>query len=209
MAEKEYYIGSLGPFFYDDSELIEDPLNADESGVFATETRRTLATAGQILVKGTPTADNDVVRFADIKNLIPPGMIMMWNGIVATIPTGWQFCDGTNGTPDLRSKFILCAGTKTVGTVGANSLAGVESLSIAAANLPSHSHSISSDGVHGNHVTANAKTGAAGADKTIITTLGDSAAHTHGGATGTVGSGTALNVSPPYYTLAYIMKLAY
>ena len=209
MAEKEYYIGSLGPFFYDDAEDIEDALDPDDSGLFPSEKRRALATEGQILVKGTPASDDEVMRLKDIKDLIPPGLILLWSGSLATIPTGWQFCDGTNGTPDLRSKFILCAGTKTVGTVGANSLAGVESLSIAAANLPSHSHSISSDGVHGNHVTATANTGAAGADKTIITTLGNSAAHTHGGATGTVGSGTALNVSPPYYTLAYIMKLAY
>ena len=30
----------------------------------------------------------------------------MWGGLLANIPTGWALCDGTNGTPDLRSKFI-------------------------------------------------------------------------------------------------------
>jgi hypothetical protein len=34
------------------------------------------------------------------------GMIIMWWRPVATIPTGWQICDGTNGLPDLRDKFI-------------------------------------------------------------------------------------------------------
>ncbi|HEY2838106.1 MAG TPA: hypothetical protein VGJ26_03085, partial [Pirellulales bacterium] len=30
-------------------------------------------------------------------------------GPVATIPFGWALCDGTNGTPDLRSRFLLMA----------------------------------------------------------------------------------------------------
>lgn len=40
---------------------------------------------------------------------IPSGVIVMWHGALATIPTGWYLCDGTNGTPDLRSKFIVGA----------------------------------------------------------------------------------------------------
>jgi len=39
-----------------------------------------------------------------------PGMIMLWNGSVDTIPSGWHLCDGTVGTPDLRNKFIVAAG---------------------------------------------------------------------------------------------------
>lgn len=35
------------------------------------------------------------------------GMIVMWSGTLATIPAGWHLCDGTNGTPDLRGRFIL------------------------------------------------------------------------------------------------------
>lgn len=37
---------------------------------------------------------------------IPTGVICMWGGLLANIPTGWVLCDGTNGTPDLRSQFI-------------------------------------------------------------------------------------------------------
>ena len=37
---------------------------------------------------------------------VPAGVIVMWSGPVANIPTGWAFCDGTNGTPDLRGHFI-------------------------------------------------------------------------------------------------------
>lgn len=37
----------------------------------------------------------------------PAGMIVMWNGPGTLIPAGWVLCDGRNGTPDLRSKFVL------------------------------------------------------------------------------------------------------
>jgi len=37
---------------------------------------------------------------------IPAGLILLWHGLLANIPAGWVLCDGTNGTPDLRSKFV-------------------------------------------------------------------------------------------------------
>lgn len=43
------------------------------------------------------------------KNMMP-GMIMMWHGSVATIPSGWHLCDGAAGTIDLRNKFLVGAG---------------------------------------------------------------------------------------------------
>lgn len=38
------------------------------------------------------------------------GMIVLWSGSIETIPWGWHLCDGDNGTPDLRSKFVVGAG---------------------------------------------------------------------------------------------------
>lgn len=38
---------------------------------------------------------------------IVPGMVLMWYGTLATIPSGYQLCDGTNGTPDLRNQFLV------------------------------------------------------------------------------------------------------
>ncbi len=35
------------------------------------------------------------------------GMITMWSGDITKIPPGWALCDGTNGTPDLRGRFVL------------------------------------------------------------------------------------------------------
>lgn len=39
----------------------------------------------------------------------------MWSGTIATIPDRFQLCDGTNGTPDLRDRFIICAKQDDVG----------------------------------------------------------------------------------------------
>ena len=37
---------------------------------------------------------------------LPSGIIVMWSGTIANIPSGWVLCDGANSTPDLSSKFI-------------------------------------------------------------------------------------------------------
>ena len=42
--------------------------------------------------------------------MIPIGGIIMWSGSIVSIPNGWRLCDGTNGTPDLRDKFVVGAG---------------------------------------------------------------------------------------------------
>jgi hypothetical protein len=34
----------------------------------------------------------------------------MWQGSLATVPVLWALCDGNNGTPDLRDRFVLAAG---------------------------------------------------------------------------------------------------
>lgn len=73
------------------------------SGVKNTFTATTLAVV-------TPT-DNSLnlanTRF--VHQVLPYGSIMMWYGISSTVPTGWHICDGTNGTPDLRDRFIVGA----------------------------------------------------------------------------------------------------
>jgi len=44
--------------------------------------------------------------FGDLLPVLPAGIIVMWSGTLATIPAGWALCNGTQGTPDLRDKFI-------------------------------------------------------------------------------------------------------
>lgn len=41
---------------------------------------------------------------------VPIGVMMAWSGSIDTIPPGWALCDGDNGTPDMRGRFLIGAG---------------------------------------------------------------------------------------------------
>jgi len=74
---------------------------------------------------------------------IPSGGIIMWSGSASNIPQGWALCNGTNGTPDLRNRFIVGAGSGySPGNTGG-----------ATTNNLSHSHTVSS---HSHSITAEA-----------------------------------------------------
>ena len=67
---------------------------------------------------------------------VPRGIICMWSGLEESIPNGWNICDGTNGTPDLRDRFIVGAGNVyQEGEIG-----GEDSVILKIHHLPSHSH---------------------------------------------------------------------
>jgi hypothetical protein len=53
-------------------------------------------------------------------NGVPVGGIIMWSGTLASIPLGWQLCDGTGGTPNLIDKFVkgVATGSTDPGTTG-------------------------------------------------------------------------------------------
>ena len=44
--------------------------------------------------------------------LVPSGGVILWHGASNAVPKGWAICDGTNGTPDLRDRFVIGAGGK-------------------------------------------------------------------------------------------------
>lgn len=143
------------------------------------------------------------------------GMIMMWSGTIATIPTGWVLCNGSNGTPDLRNRFIIGAHSDTAGVAystvtGSNTQTGgtkdainVSHTHTATVSDPGHIHSFtnplagspnSSQIMRGDVLQATAYNQTASAVTGIsvgISTEGS--------------SGTNQNL-PPYYALAFIMK---
>lgn len=50
---------------------------------------------------------------------IPIGGIIMWSGSIESIPSGWLLCNGMDGTPDLRHRFIVGSGPSyAVGAIG-------------------------------------------------------------------------------------------
>jgi len=91
----------------------------------------------------------------------PSGGIIMWSGSIASIPGGWLLCNGTSGTPDLRDRFIVGAGS----TYAVNATGGFATYSLSTAQLPSHTHTGTTANVDINH-THSGSTGAMSANNT-------------------------------------------
>ena len=150
---------------------------------------------------------------------IPYGGIVLWHGTIATIPSGFQLCDGTNSTPDLRAKFVRGASPNiTPGPTG-----GSDTHTLTNAHLPSHKHNAATqgggshdhymrlgnldnrdwDGQFGQRPPADSSR----STQYYYTESGQSG-HGHGGLQlANTGSGQAFTKIPPYYALAYIMKV--
>lgn len=82
-------------------------------------------------------------------SLLVAGMIIHWYGLAASCPSGWAICDGTNGTPDLRNRFIVGAGsTYALSDSGgsASQTITVAAHVLTAAEMPSHSHGVTDPG---------------------------------------------------------------
>jgi microcystin-dependent protein len=88
------------------------------------------------------TNNTQIATTAFVRSIIPAGVILMWSGSIVSIPTGWLLCDGTNGTPNLRDRFIVGAGS----TYAVAATGGATSVTLGTTNLPSHTHSLSASG---------------------------------------------------------------
>ena len=169
---------------------------------FNTGTMVSSAVSAQIST--TAAYDNSSISIATtefVGKSVPKGVIWMWNSSAASIPLGFQLCDGTNGTPDLRDRFVVGAGnTYTVNSTGGS----------ADAVVVSHSHSVTDPG-HTHSTSVNPNFTAGGAEGGGRDSVGQTASVTGSAATGitvasTGVSGTNANL-PPYYALCYIQKM--
>ena len=168
----------------------------------------TAGASGQVLLSAggsnTPTWGNAFVA----------GMIMLWSGSSATIPTGWVLCDGSNSTPDLRNRFVVGAtSTYAVGATGGSANAIVVSHTHTATSTvtdPSHNHTPQTLG----SAQAGSDNGGAPVDASTGYGTGRTSSATSSSTTGITvatsistegSSGTNANL-PPYYALCYIMK---
>jgi hypothetical protein len=170
-----------------------------------------------INVTGVSTFNNNVNVGAGAsfigRGVIPVGGIIMWSGTIAQLGVGelsnWRLCDGTNGTPDLRSRFIVGAGTDTMNVWGFNATTGAQTFTngqtsvgvgstggkvahkLIISEMPSHQHTgkpgTTPAGGGGNQGIANDQ---------------------FGSLTGAAGGDEYHENRPPYYALAFIMRVS-
>lgn len=156
---------------------------------------------------GTNTTQIATTAFT-LANGLPSGCIVLWSGSIASIPSGWLLCNGSSGTPDLRDRFIVGAGSAyAVAATGGTADAVVVSHTHTASTIATdsgHTHSSNANGAPNGGGAGSAMTNS-GNSPGYATTTGNAniTASTTVNSAGV--SGTNQNL-PPYYALAYIQK---
>jgi hypothetical protein len=224
-------------------------VNSNLSNVISTNNSTTNITATVVYSSNiiTPkiTATNSVVTNSDVENqtiknsivignssyttssflksLLPVGMITLWYGRSTNVPSGWAICDGSNGTPDLRNKFVIggdadSATSATTSITGSPTVIGgskdaiiVEHFHTATSvvNDPGHFHNIREyiRPIDGSDSEGDATiSSSAGYTSTnyISSTQTNITVETSVSSTGTSGINANL---VPYHALYYIMKI--
>ena len=175
------------------------------------------------------TDNTQIATTAFVRDIIPTGVITMWYGSIASIPSGWYLCDGTNSTPDLRDRFIVGAGS----TYGVAATGGSANATLVSHNhtgtstftgsaLGTHTHGVTDPGhVHGGVInftgssftgpndrgSANTNTSSALTGISIVAASAGTPAGSVATSISTEGSSATNANLPPYFALAYIMKL--
>ena len=182
------------------------------------------------------TSNTTVATTAFVRSIIPAGVIMLWSGSVASIPSGWYLCDGNNSTPDLRNRFIVGAGSTyavaaTGGSADATLVSHTHTATVSdpthnhsassSVSDPGHSHSFGSTFVYnvpsGSQLNIRGDYNAVRGDYTapvlnaattgVSVSTTNTAASTGISVSNSSSGSSATNANlPPYYALAYIMK---
>jgi len=147
---------------------------------------------------------------------IVAGLIVMWSGLVANIPSGWVLCNGQNGTPDLRDRFIKGASGNPGATGGSTTHTHA-----AHTGVINHTHPVTDPGHTHPFFPRTAATGAVssivtGTLDTSSTIAGPNQPHIQSATTGITTANPAGGVSslthdspshePPYFALCFLMK---
>ena len=167
------------------------------------ETMRITSNGNVGIGTGAPTARLQVngavaaTSFAG-NGTIPVGGIIMWSGAISAIPAGWALCDGNNGTPNLKDRFVVGAGNN----YGVNATGGATTQSLNSGNLPSFS--INYNDIYysenGGSVSVPNNRGSGDTD-------GDNRGYEISRTASYSGNAAAFSIMPPYYSLAFIMRV--
>lgn len=150
------------------------------------------------------------------QHVMPRGAVVMWTGTADTIPNGWRLCDGTNGTPDLRNRFIIGASNQhPVDQNGGNETHShqitVNGHRLTTAQIPAHSHRNTKSVMHtqptspwGYVFSYDVKYASLHrANNSVVPTdsIGGNQPHSH------TATSNAVPHLPPFYALCFIKKI--
>jgi microcystin-dependent protein len=211
-------------------------LTAGNATVTGTVTTGNVTANGNISLQGNMNA-NGTVTGASFNGYgtIPLGGIIMWSGSVSAVPAGWALCDGRTAnsrqTPDLRGRFIVGAGSGAVGLTSrdVNATGGSEQITLTVGQLPAHNHQVqgttASAGAHthtvdkaptddrnftdaGGNQTLGVVADAAGTGtRSMSTSSAGDHTHSFNVTSANTGSGSPVGILPPFYALAFIMRV--
>lgn len=141
---------------------------------------------GNLNVEGQITGSSGNTTF----HMVPRGGIILWSGAITNVPSGWALCDGANGTPDLRDRFVI-----------GHSASAADGLIGETGGTTNHFHVVDIPQVESTRVGGGTEIrGGAGAIYELTT------AHTHNVNPPPANSAQASHI-PPFIRLGFIMKL--
>jgi hypothetical protein len=167
---------------------------------------QTPAITGSTDAVGSGANEPPYVQHAFIVNggleVLPRGVIAIWIGTLATIPVNWILCDGTSGTPDLRSSFVKGATVLTDIGTAAGSLTHTHTATGHTHAVAAHTHTVTAASGLGEIRTAGAVNAATTAHTHASWSDTGSSSFTSGSTTPTVSN--QVDTQPPYYAVAYV-----
>jgi len=148
-----------------------------------------------------------IIPLPFISKPMEKGIIEIFAGTLASIPEGWRLCDGANGTPDLRERFVRGVATAVTEPGGTG---GQDDVTITSSTISAHNHTVIAY-THSHRVNASTADGVGGVR---FTNTGDeddlsrtsSNVPPSQNLVSTGASGTHEN-KPPFFEIAYIMKI--
>lgn len=172
---------------------------------------------------GTPWIDfKRISPLSEVSKRLPPkqSALPFW-GAINTIPDGWQLCDGTNGTPDLRGMFIAGYDPNETTQNAPGKTGGAHEVALTKDQLPPHNHTGNTGygGYHKHNIyvklynengapasNGNGEIASGGPTYEDNSTweTASNGGHTHNFTTNNEGGGQAHENRPKFYTMAWI-----